>query len=137
MGCEKGEIVNRYHVTEKKPEHGGGWAFMQHNRREGSIIICDCGAGGWVNPGHATAEEAERCFYEYEKAKGIRWSTQSQASKCAICGEWTPDTLHGAGHLIDPSEDVCRSHFPDDEEASTWLWDRHPFWSGIQITASW
>src|SRR5690349_2430542 len=117
---------------------------MQLNRREGARIYCACGAepDAWERPGHATAEEAERCFYDAQVAKGVRWSTQTQASKCAICDEWTPDMLHGGGNLIDPYEHVCRAHFdkPDGEvvdDAAAWLWERHPFTPGIQITASW
>lgn len=131
--------MNYYRAVEKKPEHGGGWAFMQLNRRSGAAIVCACGAGGWESPGHTTAEEAERCFYDGEKAKGIRWSVYTQASPCAICGAWTPDSLHGAGNLIDPSESVCRIHVEvgTDEAAAAWLWTRHPFRPGINITASW
>lgn len=130
--------MNYYQAVEKKPEHGGGWAFMQLNRRTGARIVCGCGAGGWENAGHVTAEEAERCFYDAEKAKGVRWSEYTQASKCVICGEWTADNLHGAGNLIDPSESVCKSHFDNsDDQAAAWLWERHPFHPGIQIMASW
>lgn len=127
--------MNHYRAVEKKPEHGGGWAFMQLNRREGAAIYCGC---RWETPGHATAEEAERHFYETEgPGRGVRWATQTQASKCAICGEWTPEILHGGGHLIDPSEDVCRTHFADEAEAAAWLWEKHPFTPGIEIWASW
>lgn len=132
--------MNHYRALEKRPEHGGGWAFMQLNRRAGAAIYCGC---EWETPGHATAEEAERCFYDKEVSKGVRWSTHTQASKCAICGEWTPDMVHGGGNLLDPHEDVCRSHFadashnPDDEAAAVWLWSRHPFSPGIEIWASW
>lgn len=119
---------------------------MQHNRREGSMIVCGCGAGGWAAPGHATAEEAERCFYDYEKSKGVQWRTSTQASRCRICDAWTPDNLEGAGNLINPIEYVCREHFEDTlsigpfriaQSAEEWLWERHPFSPGIQIAASW
>lgn len=138
--------MNYYHATEKKPEHGGGWAFMQHNRRSGSAIRCACGAGGWTDPGHASAEEAERCFYDGERAKGIRWATFGQASKCVVCDDWTPDALEAASNLLSPTEHVCRSHFEGphpiggtrlDERPEEWLWDRHPFSPGISIMASW
>lgn len=127
--------MNYYHAVEKKPEDGGGWAFMRLNRRVGAAIACGC---SWEQPGHATAEEADRCFYDKETERGIRWSTQTQASKCAICDEWTPDLLHGAGNLIGPSESVCRFHFEGaDDQAAAWLWERHPFAPGIEIVASW
>lgn len=126
--------VNYYRAVEKKAEHGGGWAFMQLNRRAGAAIVCGC---TWETPGHVTAEEAERCFYDAQVAKGVRWHTYTSAHKCAICEEWTPDGLGGAGNLIDPVEFVCRSHFADDVEASDWLWAKRPFQPGIQITASW
>lgn len=138
--------MNYYCATEKKPEHGGGWAFMQHNRREGSMIVCACGAGGWTDHGHVSAEEAERCFYEYEKSKGVRWITGQSAFRCVVCNEWTPDTLEASSQRISPTEDVCRSHFEDHtsvgpfrlvESAEDWLWERHPFSPGIKIMASW
>lgn len=130
--------MNYYKAVEKKPEHGGGWAFMQLNRREGAAIYCQC---SWEDPGHATAEEAERCFYE-KQMDGIRWSKQAQADRCKVCGEWTDELLHPTGHLFDPMEPVCRSHFePIDENydarALAWLREQNPFVPGIQITASW
>ena len=129
--------MNYYHAVEKKAEHGGGWAFMQLNRRAGAAIVCACGAGDWELPGHATAEEAERCFYDGEKAKGVHWSVYTHASKCAICDQWTPDSLHAASHLWTVDESVCPSHFDNDDQAAAWLWERHPFAPGINITASW
>jgi hypothetical protein len=140
--------MNYYRAVEKKAEHGGGWAFMQLNRRAGAAIVCGCGAGGWEQPGHVTAVEAERCFYDGEKAKGVRWSTQDRASRCAICDQWTPDVLHGASNLIHASQSVCHSHFDDVDEvraldglpagdAGEWLWRQHPFSPGIEIVASW
>lgn len=129
--------MNYYEVREKKPEHGGGWAFMAMNRREGTYIRCRCGAGGWEKPGHATPEEAEQCFYEDEKSRGSRWSTQTNATRCAICDDWTPDILHAVSNLIDPTEYVCTSHFDTEGEADEWLWTRHPFKPGIKIMASW
>jgi hypothetical protein len=130
--------MNYYHATEKKPEHGGGWAFMQHNRREGSMIMCACGAGGWTDRGHLTAEDAERCFYDLEQNKGVRWSRYSeQAYRCEICTTWTPDFLEAASHLVQPTESVCKFHFKDDADAADWLWEQHPFSPGISIMASW
>src|SRR5437868_4408226 len=98
---------------------------MQLNRREGARIYCKCGLkhDAWSRPGHATAEEAERCFYDGEVERGVRWTEQVQASKCAICEAWTPDILHGGGNLIDPEEPVCRFHFEGaDDQAAAWLW---------------
>lgn len=129
--------MNYYHAVEKKPEHGGGWAFMQLNRRAGAAIVCACGAGGWEQPGHTTREHAERCFYDGERAKGVRWSVYAQASRCAICDEWTPDSLHATSNLLTYDESVCWSHFDDDEAAAVWLWERHPFSPNIEIAASW
>lgn len=129
--------MNYYHATEKKPEHGGGWAFMQHNRREGSRIICACGAGGWTGPGHPDAAAAEQCFYEHEKARGVREVTYGQATRCVICGEWTPYAVEAVSQLITPSEYVCREHFDSEEEAAAWLWRRYQFSPGIVIMASW
>jgi hypothetical protein len=126
--------MNYYKAVEKKPEHGGGWAFMQLNRREGAAIYCGC---TWETPGHATKEEAERCFYDKEMGQPARWSTQAQASPCAICGVWTPRLLQGGGNLLDLYESVCHGHFENDDDAAAWLRERHPFAPGIEITASW
>lgn len=130
--------MNNYKAVEKAPEHGGGWAFMQLNRRDGAAIYCQC---SWEDPGHATAEEAERCFYE-DQFSGIRWSEQTSAERCKICGEWTPHLLRPSGHLLDRTESVCPSHFePVDENrdarALAWLREQQPFSPGIQIMASW
>lgn len=130
--------MNYYKAIEKKAEHGGGWAFMQLNRREGAAIVCGCGAGGWTDAGHATAEEAERCFYDAQAAKPISWHIYTQASKCVVCDEWTPDYVRSGGHLLTAEEPVCKFHFENaDEEARAWLWERHPFAPGIEIQASW
>lgn len=131
--------MNYYRAVEKKPEHGGGWAFMQLNRRAGAAIVCGCGAGGWESHGHDTPEAAERCFYEAEKEKGVRWSVYTQASKCVVCNEWTADSLHAASNLVTADATVCKSHFDGEDrpDAAAWLWDRNPFSPGIQIAASW
>jgi hypothetical protein len=131
--------VNYYRATEKKPEHGGGWAFMQHNRRAGSAIRCQCGAGGWTDPGHATAEDAERCFYEEQLTQPLRRSKLSETlHHCSLCGAWT-DQIVGAGHLIGDHTILCAECAPpeDDEKSREALRAAHPFQPGIQITASW
>lgn len=127
--------MNYYKAFQKKPEHGGGWAFMGLNRREGAHIECAC---TWDDEGHETAEAAERCFWEHAQKQGVKWSEQSQASRCVICDEWTPHLLDFQHRLLFGSTDpVCPSHFTDDDAAAAWMWDRHPFRPGIEMAASW
>lgn len=128
--------MNHYKAIEKKAEHGGGWAFMQLNRRAGAAIACAC---TWEDEGHETAEDAERCFYEAQQSKGVQWLSYGKtAHECAKCGEWTVHALEAASNLLmGARENVCRHHFDTDDEAAAWLWGRHPFRGGIEITASW
>ena len=127
--------MNYYKAVEKKSEHGGGWAFMGLNRRQGAHIECAC---SWDDAGHASAEDAERCFWEHALSRGIKWSEQGQASRCAVCNDWTPDMLdHRHRLLFGQTEFVCRSHFESDDEAAEWMRERHPFTPGIEMAASW
>lgn len=131
--------MNYYRSVEKKPEHGAGWAFMQLNRRSGAAIRCGCGAGGWTGPGHATAWEADRCFYDDQLAREIRRSVMSnQQLKCRLCSRWTSG-LVSAGRLLFDGVVLCEQCAPPDDDAKTRasLATVVQFVAGIQIAASW
>lgn len=128
--------MNYYKAVEKKPEHGGGWVFMQLNRREGAAVVCAC---DWSKPGHATAWGADRCFYDHELAKGLRRSELSgQLLHCRICTRWTAQVV-SAGNLLFDAVVLCDRCAPPDDDVKTRkaLSTAVQFVAGIEITASW
>lgn len=139
--------MNYYQAVEKKSEHGGGWVFMQLNRRSGAAVVCRCGSGpkrGFAAPGHPTAAEADLCFWQAQLAKRLIRSRRllaegDRSPKCERCRRFTDREVSVAGHLLFDSVALCERCAPLDDDAATRaaLALARPFRAGIQITASW
>ena len=74
---------------------------------------------------HATAEEAERCKYEYEMGRAHTATGGKTAHKCLECGEWTSHM-----YIVDQVPvTLCQMH-----QTPQMLRKHNPFAPGI---ASW
>lgn len=61
-------------------------------------------------PGHATAEEAERHYYEYEMAETVREGSLADMQRaCEVCGAWTQGLLQLGDGLME-SHILCDEH---------------------------
>lgn len=79
--------------------------------------------------GHATAEEADRCWYEYE-LDDLRPVTYDGAQyPCAVCGAWTQQGLRSRHET---SRVLCADHANREGFAQA-----KPFHPGIRIASSW
>lgn len=80
--------------------------------------------------GHATQEEAERHFWEYEMALPRRVCLNPEEQrKCEICGAWTQDRVRREGDYR--SDVLCGDH--QDQASYEAL---HPFVPGRQVIES-
>jgi len=84
--------------------------------------------------GHATKEDAERCYYQYEVENHLReMSCQpDEAHRCQYpdCGTWTN---LGVEVSLQPAW-LCAIHMAEPEDS----WKKvHPFSPGRQIISSW
>ena len=94
--------MNLLKATELKE---GGWHFTVTNDDRTRPHAC-C-ARHDLTP-HPTAEDAERCKYEYDLSH-TRTYENTTADRCLECGEWTP---HGVsiGYGIPDQVALCPEH---------------------------
>lgn len=102
----------------------GGYHFTVTN--DGHTRPHACCAQHDLTP-HATAEEAERCKYEYD-LKATRPYTLTSAHKCKECGEWTPNGISIGYGMPDQvtlcpehqTPDLIRKHYPFASGEMSW-----------------
>lgn len=117
-----------YHEARQRSD-GSGWAWTTMN--DGAIWT----SGGCHTAGephaHATREEAERCFYDYEAGQLVEREYADTQHRCQFpdCTNWTSKFLE-AGLL--GAKELCDEH----RNADGWR-AANPFAPGLSITASW
>ncbi len=96
--------MNHYAARERKSD--GRWNWTRKMGSDGPIVA----AGACVNheaEGHATKEEAERCFYEHELATLQECSMDTTHEPCKVCGKLTNKLLGRSGF---PDTPLCDEH---------------------------
>lgn len=90
--------------------------------------------GKFHGDGHATKEEAERCFYEYSLDRVQQASLKGTQKVCQFpgCGDWTSHALESPGmDGLFPPTMLCHAH-----RNREGLMQVHPFQGGIQLIHS-
>jgi hypothetical protein len=136
--------MNYYEARERSD--GSGWAWTRMNdgviRTAGGCVTWPEGhptpeqaiSGTGPKPGqlhaHATREEAERCFYDYEAANLVELHAEDTQEHCQFpgCQRWTSDGL--AAHLLGEAI-LCDEH----RNADGWK-AINPFHPGLRIASS-
>lgn len=134
--------MNYYAARERAD---GGWAFTYANDGkvytysscltwpEGEPTSAEDKKPLGESHRHASAEEAERCFYDYELGR-LREITTTSAHRCRGPHEpdapWTDKALESS--LLLDIVFLCDEHRTRETYAEI-----HPFRPGIRISASW
>jgi hypothetical protein len=131
--------VNYYQARQVKPEadrpDAGKWRFTRMNDHR----IWPEGACAEDCPGHDTPEEADRHFYDGERAEHIRRGTLTgQQRNCQRCEAWTQQVID-IGNQLFQSLVLCEDCAPpdDDDKTRASAVEVDPFRPGISITSSW
>lgn len=66
------------------------WVYACSNGA-GTFTVCRCAPEGGRGPGegHATAEEAVRCYRELELDQLVAREHPDEQKRCVVCGVWT------------------------------------------------
>lgn len=66
------------------------WVYACSNGA-GTFTVCKCSpvSNGEPGEGHATAEEAVRCYRESELDQLVAHEHPDEKKRCVVCGEWT------------------------------------------------
>lgn len=117
------------YLQARERHDGGGWHFTAMN--DGVIWpIGNCSQ----HPPHATQEEAERCYYEWELDTAMYSSPADPPAlhRCEVpeCGDFTGASAR-YGWSIRADVSLCAKHLNRDGLALA-----HPFTPGIAITTS-
>lgn len=137
--------MNYHKARERSDKSGWAWTTMNDGRvwTSGGCITWPDGeptveqslAGTGPLPGephaHATSEEADRCFYEFEAGRLREHEMLDTQHRCEFpgCSAWTSKTL--AARLLGEA-DLCDEHRTPDGWRAV-----HPFHPNLSITASW
>lgn len=116
--------MNYAQARQRESDKRWDWTTMNDGRVWRSAPCTD------HDDGHATAEEAERHFWESEVSDG--WRVEQMAGtqrECAICGAWTQDLVRL--HDGYTSFVLC----PDHQDRAS-IETVHPFSTGRQLMHS-